>query len=73
MTYKIRTRHSISPISVAPGDLFRITLTRERDKKYKFEEKIGQHMVIDTIITFDCTDILGLSDGVGCIFGKAIN
>jgi hypothetical protein len=44
------------------------------DKKthHKFVEKIGREITVDTVVTFDVDEpVLGLSDGIGAIFGKA--
>lgn len=74
---KERNRYPLSggPIFVCPGDLLRVTVTEEETgKKFFFEEDIGRTMTIDTVVTFDIEDgeiLLGLTDGVGAIFGKA--
>lgn len=69
-----RQRYTLdTPVRIEPGD----TLTcRVFDKKTKkvhiFREEIGRKLTVDTLVTFDVDEpVLGLSDGIGVIFGKA--
>ena len=67
-----RQRHTLTtPVFLAPGDVLICTV---QDKKtfHKFTEKIGREITVDTVVTFDVDEpVLGLSDGIGAIFGKA--
>ncbi len=61
-------------VCLLPGDKLRCTVhDRKSGLKQQFEEDIGRKVLVDTVVTFDVDEpILGLSDGIGAIFGKAI-
>lgn len=72
---KVRQRNKLpKPIQCAPSDkLICKVYDTKAQKWYEFTEKIGRLIVIDTIVTFDLDEpTLGLSDGIGAIFGKAV-
>ena len=61
----------VCPVQLIPGDTFNI-LIHDKCQIYKYSEKIGRTMTIDTIITFDANGSeLGVK-GIGVVFGKAI-
>lgn len=73
---KERQREKLSrTLYVAPGDKLICTLTdKHTGEEHRFEEDINRVMTIDTVVTFELEDgeiVLGLSDGIGAIFGKA--
>jgi hypothetical protein len=70
---KERIRYKLaSPVNLIPGDTLKITV-RDEGHVESFEEKIDYAMTVDTIVTFELDEpILGLSSGIGTIFGKAI-
>ena len=71
---KERQRHSLGrTIHMLPGDHL---VCRVQDRATKtqqsFVEKIGRPIDVDTLVTFDVDEeMLGLTDGIGAIFGKA--
>ena len=69
---KERLRHTFAnPIKLKPSDLLQCTVS-DRETTQVFSERIGREVTIDTVVTFDVVDpILGLSDGIGAIFGRA--
>ncbi len=74
---KERQRHTL-PVTVhtRPGDQLRCTVQdRKTMRQYSYREEIGRELVIDTIVTFDIPPgetVLGLTNGIGGIFGKAV-
>lgn len=69
-----RQRHTLpTTVHLVPGDLLTCRVQDRKVKKvYEFAEKIGRDLTVDTVVTFDVDEpILGLSDGIGAIFGKA--
>ncbi|MFA5344817.1 MAG: hypothetical protein WC315_00885 [Candidatus Omnitrophota bacterium] len=70
---KERTRNKLShTVNLEPGDKL-ICTVNDHGRVDQFEEKIGRKMTVDTVVTFDVDQpILGLSDGIGAIFGKSI-
>ncbi len=69
-----RQRHTLAtPAHIEPGDLLVCRVTDRKTKKvHEFREKIGRKLDFDTVVTFDVDEpVLGLSDGIGAIFGKA--
>lgn len=75
---KERQREKLTQtIYVAPGDRLNCTLTdKYTGKVYRFKEDINRFMTIDTVVTFEFENgevVLGLSDGIGAIFGLAAN
>ena len=71
---KERQRNSLGyPVHLFPGDRL---ICRVQDGKTQeeitFTEEIGRSVTIDTVVTFDVDEeVLGLTDGIGAIFGKA--
>ena len=71
---KERQRHSLpNPVFLLPGDTFKCRVPdRQTKQDYIFEEKIGRTQKVDTVVTFDVDEpVLGLSSGIGAIFGEA--
>ncbi len=69
-----RQRHKLShTVHIEPGDRLTCTVDDKRAKKaYRFQEDIGRHLTVDTIVTFDVDEpMLGLVDGIGAIFGDS--
>jgi hypothetical protein len=73
---KERQRNSLGrTIYLSPGDILRCRVQdRETNEEITFTEEIGRTINIDTVVTFDVEEgeeVLGLTDGIGAIFGKA--
>jgi hypothetical protein len=70
---KERQRHPLKfPLHVRPGDKIVCTCKDKTGRVERVEENINREMIVDTVVTFDIiTPTLGLSEGVGAIFGKA--
>ena len=71
---KERQRNTLlTPVMGQPGDSLVCEVTdHETRKMQSFKESIGRKITIDTIVTFDVIGpTLGLSEGIGAIFGKA--
>ncbi len=69
-----RQRYTLdTPTRIEPGDLLICRVVDRKTKKvHEFHEEVGRKLVVDTVVTFDVDKpVLGLSDGVGAIFGKA--
>lgn len=69
---KLRKRHKLDkPVELCPGDKLICTVT-ERGRAYMFTEFIGRKQIVDTIVTFDVEEpVLGLTSGIGAIFGES--
>ncbi len=71
---KERQRHTLpNPVFLLPGDML---VCRVADRKTKqvhtLGEEIGRDQKVDTVVTFDVDEpVLGLSSGIGAIFGEA--
>ena len=60
-----------NPVLLQPGDALICTVV-DKKRCYRFQENIGREVIVDTVVTFDVDEpVLGLSDGIGAIFGKA--
>ena len=71
---KERQRHSLGrTVRMLPGDqLFCRVQDRATQTQQTFTEEIGRRIDVDTVVTFDVDEeVLGLTDGIGAIFGKA--
>jgi hypothetical protein len=70
-----RQRNTLpTPVHLEPGDLLICTVTDRKTKTaHQFREEIGRRITVDTVVTFDVEEpVLGLSEGIGAIFGKAV-
>ena len=73
---KERQRNSLNrTVHMIPGDrLVCRVQDRATNEEITFTEKIGRTIDVDTVVTFDIEEgeeVLGLTDGIGAIFGKA--
>jgi hypothetical protein len=77
MEIKERQRCKLqNEVNVRDGDTLHVSvseMTPQGRKVHQFEEKIGRSIVVDTIVTFDFKDCLGLKSGIGALFGKSEN
>ncbi len=66
-----RLRHTLPvPVHIEQGDMLECTIQdRETMRQYGYRQKIDRSMVVDTLVTFDVSDELGLAVGVGGVFG----
>jgi hypothetical protein len=71
---KERQRNSLGrTIHLSPGDRLICTVQDGATQtEQRFVEKIGRRIDVDTVVTFDVDEeVLGLTSGIGAIFGKA--
>jgi len=70
---KIRQRHSLGrTVHCEPGDQLVCTVQdRKTKEEITFRETVGRAVEINTVVTIDVSDELGLIDGFGGVFGKA--
>jgi len=71
---KERQRNSLGrTVHLFPGDSLICTVKDGATQtEQRFVEKIGRRIDVDTVVTFDVDEeVLGLTDGIGAIFGKA--
>jgi hypothetical protein len=73
---KVRKRHSLNrEVHLLPGDKLICTIT-EKGEEFTVVEDIGREVVVDMVVTFDIeesdAEALGLTEGIGGVFGKSV-
>jgi len=60
-------------VFLLPGDNLSVTVQDRATKtQVRFVEEIERTVEVDTVVTFDCDDVLGVS-GIGAVMGKQVN